>query len=278
MTEYLTPTMVGRQWVWPDGTIMPVVSGGADDAPAPTPTATPAAPDAEVPPAVVPYDKYKTEIDNHVKERNLWKPYQKAFSELDQPERDAILALTDAVKAGDTESIVNWSIATAENVSGKSAAELIAARQAASPNKPIDIGTPTTTTVAPTPALAAEDIKRLVAEAVQEDRAATSRETRQREIIAGFTTKLQTAGYEPSTPVGRTIISMCREMDGDMDAAITAFRTDVLAKATQAGVAAAQTAATTPTPSPAGTPSAGQAGNISSRDKVLMRLRQAATQ
>lgn len=245
-----------------------------DISPEPTPTAAPeaAAPEA-APPDVIPYDRYKSEVDAHVKERNLWKPYAQAFKDLEPADRSAILALADAVRAGDSDGIVNWAIGSVENVTGKSAAEIIAARQqAGGAATPTDLAAKTAEVAAANPLSNAAEVQAIVREAIAAEREEVNAELRREAAIAQFTTTMRAAGYEPGSVEGQEIIRMTKALGGDMEHAIKVF--NAVRSSEQAGLAAsAAAAAATPSPAPAGSPVSSAPAELSPRQRMEARLR-----
>lgn len=277
------PVIIGGRWVFPDGTSVPVVSGG--DGPEPSPAAAPAAPAPEAPPAVapvapegfVPKDVHDREVADRIRERNLYKPYAQAFAPLDPTEREALLGVAEMVRNGDIEGIVSWSLQTAENVSGKSAAELIAARQQATPTGQASTapGVPAAAPAAPaSEALTADAVQRIIAQTLQQDRTQVQQQAANQQLINEYTQKMTAAGVQPTSEEGREVIEICRGLRGDMDKALRVF---ALSKADQvaAGAAAAAAAGQVPAPAPNGAPaSAAPAVNLSPRDRVIARLSQ----
>jgi hypothetical protein len=104
-----TPTRVGRSWVFPDGKILPVVSGGADegDPPAtgnePPPPTEPTSPPATEPPPADPaaeIAKWKAQARKH-EERA--KANAKAAEELEQLKAQSLSETEKAIEAAKAE-------------------------------------------------------------------------------------------------------------------------------------------------------------------------------
>lgn len=233
------------------------------EAPAPAP-AEPATPDGFVSKAT--YDKQVADI---MRERELYKPYVQAFKPLAPEEREACLGLIDMVGQKDTEGIIDWSLTTAENVSGKTHAELIAARQSGTANMatPASItGTPATPAEPP---LTADAVRKMLAETIKEDRQQLQQQTSTQEQIRVFTEKMAAVNIVPGSDDGREVIEMCRAYKGDMDKALRVFAAGKADAAAAAAVAAGQT----PAPAPNGAPAASaNAATMTAREKVMARL------
>jgi hypothetical protein len=218
--------------------------------------------------------KYERATQAHIRERNLWKPVAQSFRDLDDGERNALFALADAVRNGDADAIVDWSLATAENVSGKGVADLIASRQSSqSMGETTSISSAAQrATEQPAAQLDPVDIQKMVADALVADRAQQARQAEQDRIIGEFTTQMRAGGYEPGSPAGRAIIQICRENGGDMGLAIQTFNSDVLAQAQSAARAVAGAAGQTPAPSPNGVPVGSMPVDLSPKERMKMRL------
>jgi hypothetical protein len=229
----------------------------APAAPAPAPAA-PAAPDGFVSKEV-----YDREVADRIRERNLYKPYATAFSPLAPEQREAILGMAEMVSNNDTQGIIDWSLTTAENVSGKTHAELIAARQAATPTGVASVAAPATEP------LTADAIDSIVAKRLEADRQEAQRQAGTQEQIRVFTEKMTAAGIPPQSEDGREVIEMCRAYKGDMDKALRVFA----AGKADAAAAAAAAAGQTPAPAPNGAPSAAApAAGMTPRERMMARL------
>ena len=111
----------------PDAGAPPAAAPGVADALAGQ--QAPVAPDAGgAPPAD--YKAYwEQEKAERIRERNLYKPAQRILEGLDPDQLSALQGLAEMTRAGDAQGIVEWALATAQNVSGNDLASLVAARQ-----------------------------------------------------------------------------------------------------------------------------------------------------
>ena len=198
----------------------------------------------------------------------MYRPATRLLADLDDNEREALLGLAEMVRNGDVEGITNWSLTTVENVNGKSAAELIAARQAAAGQAPTNIASAPD---APAP-VSADEIARVVQETLEQRDQARAAEARQQALVESMSQQMRDAGYDPRSAAGQTIIRICRETQ-DMGQAIEIFRNDVLATAMASATATAAAAGQVPPPAPNGSaPSAVPAENLTPRQLMLNRL------
>ncbi len=225
---------------------------------------TPAAPVAPAPDAaMIPREVYDREVQDRIRERNLYKPIQKVFADMDEGEREAIMDLAQAVKRGDREYIADWSLETAAQVTGKDVAQLIADRQAA---KAAGSGIAPTPAAQPAaPALDPAEMERMIEERVN----STIGRQKLVEHISGV---LTSAGYDPKSPTGRAIVGIARDGNLTIEQAITAFNTDILAPRQAAVAAAAAAAGQTPAPAPNGAPANSAPQNLSPGERMRMRF------
>lgn len=201
---------------------------------------------------------------DHIRERNLYKPYAQAFRGMGEAERSAILNLAGHVRSGDMDGVVDWSLSTMENLTGKTAADIIAARQAATP-----VGqtvAPEQAPAGPTPQQIAEMVNQQVSQQISTQR-----------MVDSMSATMNAAGFEPSSPSGRAIITIARDLDMEPTAAlqqaISMFTTDVIARAQQGQAAVAAAAAAVPGTAPTGAPlGAVPADGLSGRQRAMARL------
>lgn len=198
--------------------------------------------------------RYDQEIANHVRERNLYKPAQQLLSQLDAGSADAVTRLIAAVVAGDTDAIVQWNIEAMEASSGKSAADIIAARQQAA-NAPAAAPAAVPAAV---PGMTAEQVAELVQQTI-----------RQNANESAVRAEMQAAGYPLGTPRGDTIIRYCVNAKVDVAAGVAWFEADAGAPVAP-GAAAAAVAAGTALP---GTAPAGAAAATTPTENMTDRQR-----
>lgn len=212
MTDITTtmPTRVGRQWVWADGTTLPVVAGG--DGTEPAPEAPPAEPAPEAPPATEPaadafedeavqqFDrayvtKLRTEAAGH---RTEAKAFKDAFSGYSDEERAVFLELATGL-AGDPDT----RLATAKRFQEIATAVLGNAPAAE-----------------PTPEDDAPMTKAQVQAYLAEQEAAKDQDRR----VADIKTRATDLGYKVGSASYQTLLFLARENGGDMDKAHAAIK------------------------------------------------------
>lgn len=217
--------------------------------------------------------KYQAEVGYRQQERNLYRPAMQMLKDLSEDERAAVIGLTEAIRAGDYDTVVNWSLATAENVSGRPVTELVAARQQGNGMAATaDIGgNPQAAQPAPA-APQMPDVQALIAAAQEAARYEAQTTVRTQQFISEYTRQMNDAGFNPATPEGQEIIRLAKAYDGDMGRAINVFRAEQ-ALQSQAVATAAGVAGQVPAPAPQGAPmSATPASQLSPREKMMNRL------
>jgi hypothetical protein len=243
-----------------------------------TPETAPPAPASDVAAAIDWKQAYEKEVESRKYERNLYKPVARLIEGLHDDDRETLVALADAVRAGDADAVINWNLSTAERLAGKSVADLIAERQQQS-SAPTDLSSREQQTQAANPAMTEEQVQAAVRAAIAAEREQVASEARRQAYLQQVTGQLKTAGIEPGTADASEVIEMARalatrEPDGvpPIDKAIRVWQTAKAAEA--AGVtAAAQAAGQIPAPVPAGAPAANApAPEMSHRDRVIARL------
>lgn len=238
------------------------------------PTPDPAAP----PPAAAPEKDYKAlyeqEVQERTKERNLYRPVQRIMQDLAEDDIAALTDLADRVRGRDVNGIVDWSLATAQNVTGASdLAQLIAQRQN-QPTGQAPLGqTPTVQPTAPTPqqgiqqpTLDHQEVQRLVQQQLREQMALQE----QRTII---TNQLTDAGYPPQTAAGQTIIQYAAQNNTDIPTAVAWYEKDIQSVALERARQAAGAAGSVPQPAPQGAPAPAPAQNMTPQERVAARVR-----
>lgn len=206
---------------------------------------------------------WEQEKSERIKERNLYRPVQRILSDLDTESVTAISALADMVRRGDTEGITEWSLATAQNVTGKDLAAIIAARQ----NGQAPADQPQSAPATPQQVIDPEMIRQMVAETAAE-------QVRVSNLAERISATMEQAGYTPRDPAGQVIIQYARQNNVPINEAIEWFEADAASRVAQRNQRLAQVAAATPAPAPDGTPAAtAPAPDMTPRDKAMARLR-----
>lgn len=221
---------------------------------------------------------YEKEVESRKYERNLYKPVARLIDGLHDDDRETLVALAEAVRAGDAQAVVEWNLATAERLSGKTVADIIAERQSQS-QAPTDLSSREQQMQSANPAMTDEQVQAAVRSAIAAERESVQSEARKQAYIQQVSGQLRAVGVEPGTPEAVEVIEMARalatrERDGipPIDKAIRVWQTARAAEA--AGMSAsALVAGQVPQPAPVGAPAANApAPELSHRERVIARL------
>lgn len=261
---YTEPELVGNRWVWPNGRTLPAARGGSDDGTSAPPAVSAAPPATEPAQQQVDWEaKYRAEVEDRIKERERYKPFAQSLGALDDQTRAAILDLTEAVAVQDFDRVTAWTEGTYRNLTGGDLATAIAQRQQAGTAAPAaqqGIAAPP-----PPPEVTPDYINDVVARQVEE-------RLRIQTAVQQIRTELTTAGYQPESAAGQTIIGYARQTGKPIGEAVAWFEADVQQQIAARAAAAAQAAGQVPPPAPAGTPPAMAAVGATPRDKAINRL------
>lgn len=185
---------------------------------------------------------YRKEVEGRIAERNLYKPAQQMLNGLTDGAKAEVLKLAQMAQAGDTQAIVDWALMTAQDVSQKDLASLIAERQ-----------TQENDDQKPQPGMTAQE----VAEMVRNETARTLQEHSVRQQgEARVRQELSALGYDLDSAAGMTIINRAVALGCDVGEATKWFEGDVEKTFAERARNAAAAAATVPGTAPNGTPAA----------------------
>lgn len=221
--------------------------------------------------------KYESEKRDRQRERNLLNRPAQVFRDLSEDQIQAITDVADAARRGDNEAIIDWSLETVQSVSGMSAADLIASRQARERGQqqpgaqaPAQIGQQTP---AATPPLDAASIAQLVNQEIQR----TNRLNEGHRIVAET---LKGRGYEMGSTHADIILRHAVQNQIEPAAAIDWYEGELDARVQQRQAAVAQAvaggsqvAAATPGAAPGGVaPSTAPRPDATMRENAIHRL------
>lgn len=206
------------------------------DAPNPTPAPVPATPED----FKALYEAEAAKTADLIAQRNLLKPAQRMLNNLSPEDREAFIRAGELRGAGDMDGLAEWLESSLEGVSGKSVADLVAARQKAEQQTPDDAAKPT-------PGLTAEQVREIVERETAMARDAERGERRVAEELA-------THGYKMGSAAAQTIINYAVANKTDVKEAAEWYETDVATSMLDKQKAAAAAAAAVPGTVPNGSP------------------------
>lgn len=238
---------------------------------------------------------WEQEKAERIRERNLYKPAQRILEGLDPDQLSALQGLAEMTRAGDAQGIVEWALATAQNVSGNDLASLVAARQQNPygqqqpqfPQQQMPQGqfpgqqfpqqpgqfpqqfpqqtpqVPGGFNLAPQ---SQPDVAELVTQKVAEVMAVN-------EAKAQVRSELQAAGYTPEDPFGQAIIRHAMQTGVRIPEAAAWLSAQLAARAALQQQALAAAGAAVPTPAVNGAPAGAQpTGEMTPKQSAIARL------
>lgn len=237
----------------------------------PTPP-TPVEPAAVVTPPAEPTDaagweaRYRTEVTDRIKERNLYKPAQRLLADLDDGSREELIRLAEMARNQDGDGIVAWAEGTIAAISGKDIAQLVADRQkAAGLGQAPTPETPPSGTPAPEPGMTPTQVADMVRKEMADAAALEAGRVRVRDELAK-------GGYTENSPQGQTIINYAWANKADVPTAIAWYENETATSALDRARAAAGATGQVPSPAPAGAPVGAIPNNASPRELAIARL------
>ena len=208
---------------------------------------------------------YTAEVQARIAEREKYKPFAQTIGNLRQEDQQAILGLADAVAAGDTAAIAEWSASTYRNVTGAEIAAGVAAKVAGEGASPTAPAGETPPAAAPATGMTPDQIAELV-------RTETAKAVARDQLVGQIRSELSAAGFEHNTPAGQTILAYAQANPRlTMADAVAWYSTDLQTQYTRHISAAA--AAGGALPAPAGAPAAPVTG-ATPRERAMARLQQ----
>lgn len=174
-----------------------------------------------------------------IQQRNLLKPAQRMLNNLSPEDREAFIRAAELRGTGDMEGLQEWLESSLEGITGKSVADLIAARQKAEQATPDDAAKPA-------PGLTEEQVQAIVERSTTLAREAERGERRVAE-------ELEARGYKMGSASGQTIINHAVGNKISLGEAADWYENDITTTVLEKQKAAAAAAALVPGAAPNGT-------------------------
>lgn len=241
---------------------------------------------------------WEREKNERIRERNLYRPAQRIMDGLEQDQIESLQGLAEMARAGDASGIVEWALATAQNLSGQDLAALAAARNAQYqqqqyapqpgqypgqqfPPQPGQFQQPGQFPQQQVPGQPPQ-FQRVpggfgLAEPQAKDQAEVVREMVQAELRTAemrqqIVSELQAAGYTPNDPLGQAVIRHAMMNGVTVTEAAKWLNSQLAARQQQAQGALAAAGAETPQPAPVGAPAANAPATLSPKESAMARL------
>jgi len=207
-------------------------------------------------------ERYKTEVQDRIKERERYKPIRQTFDRMHPDDAQAVAQFANAWAAGDQETAIKWMVDNAKTLAGDRFDAYLSGNEQAVVNQAYQQGQAAN--------LTPDQVERLVTQKLQSYQ-------EQQDVAryqAQIDTDLRELGYEPETPLAHAvIIAATNRPDLDLKAAVQDMENQILKQA-QSIVQRRQAGnASMPPSSPNGIPSS-LSSTATPREKAMARLQQ----
>lgn len=213
-------------------------------------------------------NKYKSEVQDRIKERERYKPIRQIFDNIDPSDAEAIQGFAQAWARGDQETAINWMIENAKTLAGDNFYELAGVNsQGQTFLDIIDEAQEEASEAGLTPA----QVNKLVEERMDRFQHDKNIEFHENQIFQ----TLQNAGYDPNSPLAIAAITAAqRREDLDLDAAIADVENDILKRAQSIVQKRKNPSSGMPAAAPNGVAGRPSFSGQTPRQKALARLEQ----
>jgi hypothetical protein len=213
-------------------------------------------------------NKYKSEVQDRIKERERYKPMRQIFDNIDPSDAEAIQGFAQAWARGDQETAINWMIDNAKTLAGDSFYELAGVNsEGQTVLDVIDSAQEEASDAGLTPS----QVNKLVEERMNQFQYDRNVEFHENQISE----TLQNAGYDPNSPLAIAAITAAqRREDLDLDAAIAEIENDILKRAQSIVQKRKSPSAGMPTAGPNGIAGKALSASATPREKAMARLEQ----
>lgn len=225
-----------------------------------------AAPETEVTGDVNWEERYRSEVQDRIKERERYKPIRQVFDQMHPDDAAAVQGFASAWAAGDQDTAIQWMIENAKTLAGDRFYEIAGVNSNGQTQQEVYKE-------------AIEDTRGLtpeqVAQVVEERMAQFQYEQVVQQYEAEIEQTLQEAGYDPNSPLAIAAISAAQQReDLDLRAAISEVENQILQQAQSIVQRRQNPSAGMPAPAPNGVAPIVGSQNMSPRDRAMARLNQ----
>jgi len=207
--------------------------------------------------------KYRSEVQDRIKERERYKPIAQAFGNLHPDDANAIQDFVRAYASGDTETAVRWMVDNGRALAGDRFDSYVSPAQQAAVTQQAQ-------TEGYQAGLTGEQVAQLVEQRLQEYQFAQT----QQHYEAQIEQTLVEYGYQPDSALATAaIVAASKRPDLDLGAAIQEVENDILARAAAIATRRAEAAQSMGAPVINGVAAVNQNGQaMSPRERALARL------
>lgn len=236
-----------------------------------------AAPTSEAPAEALPAEnvnweeKYRAEVQDRIKERERYKPFQQTIGRLHPDDAKAINEFVSAFASGDTETATRWMVDNARTLAGDRFEQYISPAQQNAINNAV---TEQAVSDGQSAGLSPQQIEQLVEQRL----AATFEQLQQAQVQSQMEAQIEATlaehGLTPDSPLGTAaIVAATKRPDLDLASAIREMEDQVLTQAQAIAARRQQAGQQMGSPIVNGSPAVSQVGQqMSPRDRALARL------
>jgi hypothetical protein len=229
---------------------------------------------AETPAADINWqEKYQSEVQDRIKERERYKPFVQTFGKMHPDDARAVQEFATAFASGDTETAVRWMVDNARTLAGDRFDSFITPAQQQAINTQVAQQAYSDGTSA---GMTPEQVEQLVQTRLQESFQQIQQAQVQQQYERQIEETLTQHGLAPDTPLATAaIVAASKRSDLDLAAAIREVEEQVLAQAQQIATRRAEAGTSMGAPIVNGVPVVSPNGQqMTPRERAMARLAQ----
>lgn len=207
-------------------------------------------------------ERYRSEVQDRIKERERYKPIRQTFDRMHPDDAQAVQQFADAWASGNQDAAIKWMVDNAKTLAGDNFNSYIGQQQQQVVNNAVAQGE------------AANLTPEQVSQLVNQQLAAYQQEQEVQRHTIEIDQTLRELGLEPETPLAHAaIIAATNRPDLDLRAAVAEMENQLLQQAQSIVERRRSAGASMPAASPNGMPSTLSTG-ATPREKAMARLQQ----
>lgn len=213
-------------------------------------------------------EKYRSEVQDRIKERERYKPIRQVFDKMHPDDAAAVQGFANAWANGDQDAAIQWMIENAKTLAGDKFYDIAGVNsQGQTQQEVVQEAVQQGQQAGLTP----EQVEKMVEQRMQ----AFQHEQVVQQYEMEITQTLQEAGYDPESPLAVAAITAAQQReDLDLRAAIQDIENQILTQAQSIVQRRQNPSAGMPAAAPNGSAPRIDSGNMSPRDRAMARLNQ----
>lgn len=213
-------------------------------------------------------ERYRSEVQDRIKERERYKPIRQVFDQMHPDDAAAVQGFAQAWASGDRDTAVQWMIENAKSLAGDDFYEIAGVNSRGQTQNDVY-------QEAVTDARQANLTPDQVQNLIEERMAAFQYEQVVQQYEMEIAETLQEAGYDPDSPLAVAAITAAQQRDDlDLRAAIQDIENQILHQAQSIVQRRQNPSAGMPPAAPNGMPARMDIAGMSPRDRAMARLEQ----